>query len=144
MGKKKKKDKANGVFLKDIDKSINKSYDGIIEEISMYQSMLKTYDRKALKKARKRSSIRKGITYDMLRREGRMNILRDIEDSNILARIQNIFNDLVPIVILIARLVASLILSILSIPAVKVHISEGTLTLLTSIYQKAMEICPVM
>lgn len=144
MGKKKKKDKANGVFLKDIDKSINKSYDGIIEEISMYQSMLKTYDRKALKKARKRSSIRKGITYDMLRREGRMNILRDIEDSNILARIQNIFNDLVPVVILIARLVASLILSILSIPAVKVHISEGTLTLLTSIYQKAMEICPVM
>lgn len=144
MGKKKKKDKANGVFLKDIDKSINKSYDDIIEEISMYQSMLKTYDRKALKKARKRSSIRKGITYDMLRREGRMNILRDIEDSNILARIQNIFNDLVPVVILIARLVASLILSILSIPAVKVHISEGTLTLLTSIYQKAMEICPVM
>jgi len=144
MGKKKKKDKANGVFLKDIDKSINKSYDGIIEEISMYQSMLKTYDRKALKKARKRSSIRKGITYDMLRREGRMNILRDIEDSNILARIQNIFNDLVPVVILIARLVASLILSILSIPAVKVHISEGTLALLTSIYQKAMEICPVM
>lgn len=144
MGKKKKKDKSNGVFLKDIDKSINKSYDGIIEEISMYQSMLKTYDRKALKKARKRSSIRKGITYDMLRREGRMNILRDIEDSNILARIQNIFNDLVPVVILIARLVASLILSILSIPAVKVHISEGTLTLLTSIYQKAMEICPVM
>lgn len=144
MGKKKKKDKANGVFLKDIDKSISKSYDGIIEEISMYQSMLKTYDRKALKKARKRSSIRKGITYDMLRREGRINILRDIEDSNILARIQNIFNDLVPVVILIARLVASLILSILSIPAVKVHISEGTLTLLTSIYQKAMEICPVM
>lgn len=144
MGKKKKKDKANGVFLKDIDRSISKSYDGIIEEISMYQSMLKTYDRKALKKARKRSSIRKGITYDMLRREGRMNILRDIEDSNILARIQNIFNDLVPVVILIARLVASLILSILSIPAVKVHISEGTLTLLTSIYQKAMEICPVM
>lgn len=144
MGKKKKKDKANGVFLKDIDKSINKSYDGIIEEISMYQSMLKTYDKKALKKARKRSSIRKGITYDMLRREGRINILRDIEDSNILARIQNIFNDLVPVVILIARLVASLILSILSIPAVKVHISEGTLTLLTSIYQKAMEICPVM
>lgn len=144
MGKKKKKDKANGVFLKDIDKSINKSYDDIIEEISMYQSMLKTYDRKALKKARKRSSIRKGITYDMLRREGRMNILRDIEDSNILARIQNIFNDLVPVVILIARLVASLILSILSIPAVKVHISEGTLALLTSIYQKAMEICPVM
>ena len=144
MGKKKKKDKANGVFLKDIDRSISKSYDGIIEEISMYQSMLKTYDRKALKKARKRSSIRKGITYDMLRREGRMNILRDIEDSNILARIQNIFNDLVPIVILIARLVASLILSILSIPAVKVHISEGTLALLTSIYQKAMEICPVM
>lgn len=144
MGKKKKKDKANGVFLKDIDRSISKSYDGIIEEISMYQSMLKTYDRKALKKARKRSSIRKGITYDMLRREGRMNILRDIENSNILARIQNIFNDLVPVVILIARLVASLILSILSIPAVKVHISEGTLTLLTSIYQKAMEICPVM
>lgn len=144
MGKKKKKDKANGVFLKDIDRSISKSYDGIIEEISMYQSMLKTYDRKALKKARKRSSIRKGITYDMLRREGRINILRDIEDSNILARIQNIFNDLVPVVILIARLVASLILSILSIPAVKVHISEGTLTLLTSIYQKAMEICPVM
>lgn len=144
MGKKKKKDKANGVFLKDIDRSISKSYDGIIEEISMYQSMLKTYDRKALKKARKRSSIRKGITYDMLRREGRMNILRDIEDSNILARIQNIFNDLVPVVILIARLVASLILSILSIPAVKVHISEGTLALLTSIYQKAMEICPVM
>lgn len=144
MGKKKKKDKANGVFLKDIDRSISKSYDGIIEEISMYQSMLKTYDRKALKKARKRSSIRKGITYDMLRREGRMNILRDIEDSNILVRIQNIFNDLVPVVILIARLVASLILSILSIPAVKVHISEGTLTLLTSIYQKAMEICPVM
>lgn len=144
MGKKKKKDKANGVFLKDIDRSISKSYDGIIEEISMYQSMLKTYDRKALKKARKRSSIRKGITYDMLRREGRMNILRDIEDSNILARIQNIFNDLVPVVILIARLVASLILSILSIPAVKVHISEGTLALLTSIYQKAMEICPVI
>lgn len=144
MGKKKKKNRTDGVFLKDIDRSINKSYDGIIEEISMYQSMLKTYDRKALKKARKRSSIRKGITYDMLRREGRMNILRDIEDSNILARIQNIFNDLVPVVILIARLVASLILSILSIPAVKVHISEGTLALLTSIYQKAMEICPVM
>ena len=105
--------------------------------------MLKNYDKKALKKAKRRSSIRKGITYDMLRREGRINILKDIEESNILSRIQNIFNDLIPVVILISRLIASLILSILSIPAVKVHISEGTLTLLTSIYQKAMEICPV-
>lgn len=141
MGKKKKK--KTGTFLIDIDKNIDRSYNSIIEEITMYQSMLKNYDKKALKKAKRRSSIRKGITYDMLRREGRINILRDIEESNILARIQNIFNDLIPVVILISRLIASLILSILSIPAVKVHISEGTLTLLTSIYQKAMEICPV-
>ena len=55
-------------------------------------------------------------------------------------KIIQILKDIAPIIVVIARLVASLILSVLSVDEVKVNISKETLSKLNNIYSKAMVI----
>ena len=55
-------------------------------------------------------------------------------------RIERSFKDLVPVVIIIARLVASLILAILSFEPIKVHIKPETLARFQAIYEAALKI----
>ena len=55
--------------------------------------------------------------------------------DNLLDKIQSLFKDMVPIVLVISRLVASLILAILSLDIVKTHINPQTLLKMQKIYQ---------
>lgn len=63
-----------------------------------------------------------------------------MEGNNFLERIMNVLNDIAPIVVIIARLVASIILAILSVSSVKVNIKPETLSKLQFVYGKAMAI----
>jgi hypothetical protein len=78
--------------------------------------------------------------YEKLRKDARTQIISDMEGNNFLARIQNALNDIAPIVVVIARLVASLICALLSLTSVKVNIKPEVLAKLNNVYTKAMSI----
>ena len=56
MSKKKKKKKVDKslIMLKSIDKTMNKNYSDLIDEINDYQRRLDKYDKKAIDKQRKK------------------------------------------------------------------------------------------
>ena len=140
MAKKKKKKKSVSI-LQEVDKNLNRTYDDIMTEIQDMQARLAAADAKARKQAKKKG--RKSPTYynyEKLRKDARNQIITDMEGSDFLTRISNILNDIAPIVIVIARLIASLICAILSITSVKVNIKPETLSKLDSVYHKAMSL----
>lgn len=133
MSKKKKKN--NGV-LKHIDNTLDKTYTNIIEEVQDLQYQLNMADQKARKKAKKK--IKENPNYfdtSIERLEARKEVVKKIEGDNLLDKIQSLFKDMVPIVLVISRLVASLILAILSLDIVKTHINPQTLLKMQKIYQ---------
>ena len=74
------------------------------------------------------------------RAQARRKVIKSMEGSNLLDRIEQAFKDIVPIIILISRLVASLILAILSLDRIKVSISPQTLAKLNRVYKMAVSI----
>lgn len=144
MSKKKKKseEKKSISILKEIDKSLTGTYDDLVEEIQDMQYRLNIADQKARKKAKKH--VKKGkefCDYTKLRKQAREEVIGTMEGNNFLDRITKVLTDLSPIVILIARLVASLILAILSLDIVKVNIKPETLLKMKGVYEKAMSFC---
>ena len=141
MSKKKKKSIS---ILEEVDKSLNQTYDDLMEEIQVMQIKLNQADQKAAKKAKRKAKKKKDqnayFELEAERREIRKKMLEDMSSNNFLERVQNVLKDLVPIVKIIARMVASLILAILSIDSVKVHIKPETLTKLQNVYNSAMAI----
>lgn len=150
MSKKKKSSKKKNISsLQLMDDAMNETYDDLTYEIRTLQTKLYMADREAEKKIRKRKKKNKykrgeDFKFDSdikeIRRKAREEVLRDMEGTNLLDRVRGVLNDLVPIVVVVARLVASLILSILSLDFVKVNIKPTTLNKLNGVYQKAMSI----
>lgn len=142
MAKKKKKKKSSSVsILKEIDKSISGTYDDLMTEIQEMQARLAAADMKARKQAKKKAKKNPTMyNYEKLRRDARTQIISDMEGNNFLARIQNALNDIAPIIVVIARLVASLICALLSLTSVKVNIKPEVLAKLNNVYTKAMSI----
>ena len=141
MPKKKKKNesKKSISILKEIDKSLGHTYDDLIEEIQDMQYRLNIADQKARKKAKKHAKNGKEYCdYKKLRTQVRKDVIMTMEGNNFLDRVMKVLNDIAPIVVVIGRLVASLILAILSLDVVKVNIKPETLNKMTSIYEKAM------
>lgn len=141
MSKKKKKapEKKSISILKEIDKSLTGTYDDLVEEIQDMQYRLNIADQKARKKAKKHAKQGKEFCdYTKLRKQAREEVIGKMEGNNFFDRIMNVLNDVAPIVVLIARLVASLILAILSMDIVKVNIKPDTLVKMKGIYEKAM------
>lgn len=129
-------------ILQEYDQMMNTTYDDLLEEIQDMQLIIAMEDRKIMKKAKK--SAKKGKNYynvNQAKREVRDEVLGKMENTNFLTRIQQVLSDLVPVVKVIARLVASLILSILSIDLVKVNISKPMLEKMNNIYNAAMGMC---
>lgn len=138
MSKKKKKSIS---ILNEVDKKLDHTYDNIIEEIEEMQLQLYLADQEARKKAKKK--IKKDPNYfstSTERIEARKKVLTKIEGNNLLTKIENLFKDIIPIVVIISRLVASLILAILSIDKVKLFIKPDTLNKMTSVYKTAISI----
>ena len=142
MAKKKKKNKKKNIsILHEVDTSLNGTYDNLINEIEEMQLRLNYADSKARKLAKKKGKKNPQFyNYDKLRKETREEIICQMEGNNFLERITNVLNDIAPIVVIIARLVASIILAILSVSSVKVNIKPDTLSKLQFVYGKAMAI----
>ena len=142
MAKKKKKNKKKNIsIIHEVDTSLNGTYDNLINEIEEMQLRLNYADSKARKLAKKKGKKNPQFyNYDKLRKEAREEIICQMEGNNFLERITNVLNDIAPIVVIIARLVASIILAILSVSSVKVNIKPETLSKLQFVYGKAMAI----
>ena len=140
MSKKKKNSKKKSIsILKEVDKSLTGTYDDLIEEIQDMQYQLNLADQKARKKAKKHAKSGKEFCdYKKLRADVRKQVVQTMEGNNFLDRVNRVLNDIAPIIVLIGRLVASLILAILSLDIVKVNIKPETLQKMTSVYEHAM------
>ena len=140
MAKKKKQNKKVSI-LKEYDDMMNETYDDLLEEIQDMQMIIASEDRKIAKRAKKAAKNGKGYyNANLEKRKVRQHVIGKMENTNWLNRVFEILKDIAPIITIIARLVASLILSILSVDEVKVNISKKTLAMLNSIYSKAMVI----
>ena len=138
MSKKHKKPKGN--IILEIDKSLDKKYADMLEEIQYMQADIDRAERKAKKKAFK--NMRKGNTfYDASKPINvRKEVIKNMENKNFFERVTDIIQELKPICIIIARLVMSLIVSILSIDAVKYRISPKTLNAMRNVYDLAKSV----
>ena len=142
--KKNKKTQKSIMLLSEIDTSMNGTYESLIEEIQAIQLRINIADAKAMEKQRKKM-IRQDmgvipyyISKDKVK--AREKALKQMEETNFFGRIEDTFKKLVPCVVLIARLVAALIISILSIEPIKRIIKPTTLDKMNSVYKVAMSI----
>jgi hypothetical protein len=142
MAKKKKKKKNSISILKEVDKTLDGTYDDLMKEIEEMQLRLNYADQKARKKAKKLSKKKGGqyCDYETLRKEVRMEVVGHMESNNFLERVMKVLNDIAPIIVVIGRLIASLILAILSMDVVKLNIKPETLASMDKVYKKAMAV----
>lgn len=135
MGNSKKKKEAN--ILYEFDKSLDQKYVGLLEEIQFMQADIKREERKAQKREKKK--MKKGNTFYDPRAEVRVRqqVIREMEGGNFFDRVIQAINDIRPICMVIARLVMTLIISILSIDSVKYRIKPDTLNKMHSVYDMA-------
>lgn len=147
MSKKKKKgkNKKEGLqsisILKEVDHSLDYSYKNLLEEIQDYQMEIYIADKKARKKERKK--LEKDPYYFATNKERikqRKKVIKKMESDNFFDRVERLLHEIAPIVIIISRLVASLILSILSLDVVKRRINPRTLGKMKTVYELATSI----
>ena len=141
MGKKKKKKKKDVSILVGVDNTLDNTYESIKSEIKEYQYQIYLAELEAQKKRRKK--LKKDPNYFETSIE-RLNVRKDViskmESSSLLDRVEDAMKSLKPVVILISRLVASLILAILSFKSIKTHIKPETLTKIDTVYKIAMSV----
>lgn len=135
--KKKKKEKSVSI-LQEIDKSMNVTYSNIIEEVEYYQMLVEEADRKAERNARKALRKKNQLYSSDYKKKGRLRVIEEIEGRGFLDRIQNSLKDVSQIIIVLARLVAGLILSILSFEPIKALIKPETMRKIDKVYSIAM------
>lgn len=144
MGKKKKKKKKHEEeihVLKFIDSDIQSQYLGIKKDIEEYQYQIRYADRKTKKRYKKAMKTGKAFNYanssSILTRR---RVLKDMEEKQTLDQLINMFDDFAPIIKLIGRCVALLIIAILSFDSVKREIRPETLSKMDRIYSIAMSV----
>ena len=143
MNKKKKKKKVKSTFITAMDNTLERTHEDLVSEIQRLQSELALSDAEIRKKEKKRLRKELGvIQYYTCKKqvEARRKLIKEMEQTSLLERVEASFHQIIPVVIMIARLIASLILGILSIDGVKKHISTDTLNKMNSVYRVAMSI----
>lgn len=145
MAKKKKNKKKNDSILKEVDQSLDQTYQQLIDEIRSMQLRIEIADKKAKRKAKKKKNGKVYFNNELYstndyRRKVRSDIIKELQGDSLLDRVMATINDLTPIVVIIARLIASLILAILSVDSVKVHIKPEFLNKMTNVYNAAMSV----
>lgn len=139
--KKKKKHHADEAFFIEVDRSLDKKYLDLIDEIQFMQADLRREERKARKRQTKK--LRKGgelySTRDVDRRV-RQQIIYRMEGTNFIERAISVLNELQPICATIGKLVMSLIVAILSIDSIKYTIKPETLRGMDRVYNVAREV----
>ena len=136
--KEKEREEASIEILKEVDETLNTQHDDIMKEIEELQYRLYMEDQKAKRKVRRK--LRKDPNYfssSKERIEVRKKIVSEMESSDLLTRIQNMFQKFLPMIAIIGRLIATLINMILSITEVKVWLKPETLAKMDSVYRVA-------
>lgn len=129
MGKKKKKKKKEEFsVLNEIDKDILGQYADIKEDIEIFQYQLMEADKKTKRKYAK--AVRKGKSFDLRNSDAvkaRKKILKEMDNTNFITKVLKMFDDLGPILKILGRCVALLIMGILSIDSVKMSVNQQTM-----------------
>ena len=142
MSKKKKKKSGTSKIFRDLDAYVDIQYDNAIQEIEDLQLRLRLADEKAKKKSKKRLKKGKTSIYenDPYRIKEREKIVKEMEGSSLLDKVINLLNDICPIVMVLARLVATLITGILNVGAIQTRMSPEFLLKMKGVYNTAMAI----
>lgn len=142
--KKPKKEKNDGgiMLLTEIDNNIYGQYQSMVENIKDIQYRIEEADRRVTLK-RKDKALRKNdycVPPVLERLEIRKQAVNQLEGTGIFDTVIQIIKDLIPVAKIIARLVASLIVAILSIDRVKLFIKPKTLDKMDNIVNLALSI----
>lgn len=146
MGKKKRK-KLEKNYAKDLHKldlDMKDTYKSIMKDIKIINEEFYADDMKAKKRAKKKAKgdKRKEKYYyynDPERKLKRLQKVSELEGSDLFDRILYNMDGTSSMVKIIARLVAALILSILSIEGMKYTLSDSSLRKMTKIYELSMK-----
>lgn len=114
-------------ILDGIDTSLNKQFEEIVRDIEEVQFQIEKADKKKAKKAKKKMKKGKVMFYDPMSKKARVEAANHITSEEVFGSIMNFLRDTKPIIVLLARLVAAIILAILSLDVVKRHISRQAL-----------------
>lgn len=136
MGKSKKEE--SGV-LYNIDMTLDYQYANLIDEIEIYQAEIARADKKAKKKMSSKFNGKGFYPYEY-QLTAREHVIHEMNDANFFDRVMKCIQELVPVAIIIARLVASLIIAILSISQVQGKIQPETLGKMKAVYNMAMQV----
>ena len=133
---KKKKQKDNNILF-EVDMSLNSQYAGIKDELEYLQMEWDRARKKVKKKARKKAKTGQFYPYEE-ELKVRKQLVKQMEDSNLFERTEVCLSDFKPICLIIARLVAALIVAILSIDAIKFALKPETMKKMSRVYELAM------
>lgn len=134
----KKKEKSSDI-LYNMDVVLDAQYADLMDEITIYQAEIERADKKAKRKMNRKFNGKNFYPYEyqMIARE---HVIQEMTDKDFFTRVSTCLQQLGPIVILIARLVAALIIAILSVTQIKGKISKDTLSKMESVYNIAMSV----
>ena len=140
MSKKKKKKQKKEKLLYEVDNSLNAQYMGLKDEIEYLQMEWDRTRAKCKKKAKKKMK-KNGVFYPYeYELKERKKLIKKMEDSNLFSRTELCLEDFRPICLIIARLIAALIVAILSIDAIKLYLKPETMEKMTRVYELAMSV----
>lgn len=139
--KKQKKKEAESIsILEGIDSTLDGTYRSVKDEIEYYQLLIAQADAKAEKKARKKMRKKNTLYTQDYKKEGRIRVINEMEGNNFLSKIEESLTGTGTVIVIIARLVVALILSILSFEPIKACIKPSTMKKIDAIYKMAMSI----
>lgn len=122
-------------------KSMNKKFENVIKDIEMYRLQLYEADKRSRRKERKKINKHEAEFYTSM--EGlkcRKNMAKKWEKNGFLDKVISVLQQTVPIIATIAKIVGFLIISFLSIDAVKAAIKPKTLRKISNVFDIAMSI----
>lgn len=128
-------------ILHESKRSMNKKFNKAINDIEEYRIQLYEADKRQRRKERKKINKHEAEFYtDMEGLKCRKRMAKEWEETGFLDRIIKLLQQLSPLVATLAKIVGFLIISFLSIDAIKATIKPKTLNRLNSIYDIAMSI----
>lgn len=140
MSNKKKKNQEVDL-LAEIDHTLDKRYRDLIEEIQFMQADLqreeRRYKKKQKKKLKKGGNFYSTADYD---RKIRKQLIYQMEGTNFFERVTAVLGELQPVCAIIAKLVMTLIVGILSVDSIKYTIKPQTLENMHRVYQVAHDV----
>ena len=142
MSKKKKKKKDFDSGDKKSKKKMKKSFEDAVKEVEAAQMRIYEADKKSVKGKERRSINQKQYQFysDMESIKTRKTLADEWEKNNFLDRMLEILKESAPIIRGLARIVAGLIISFLSIETIKNNINPSTLSKMKILFDVAMAV----